>query len=299
MLSELDRLGTEGVNERTKLIDRMSTIEFLEIMNEEDKQVIEAVNKVIPSIAKLVDYIIDSFKKNGRLIYIGAGTSGRLGILDAVECPPTFGTDPSKVVGLIAGGENAFVQAVEGAEDNYSLGKEDLKSIRLTENDIVIGLSASGRTPYVMGALEYATEIGTVTGSICCNEDSKISKLATVPIELLTGPEVLTGSTRLKAGSAQKMTLNMLSTGAMKGIGKIYKNLMVDLKPTNLKLIERAKGIIMKATDVAYEEAEEFLEASNNNPKIAIVMIKNKCSYEEAQRDLENNSGILYKAIEN
>lgn len=299
MLKELDQLITEEVNENTKNIDRISNEEFLYIMNKEDEKVINAVNREIPSIARLIDNIIESFKNGGRLIYIGAGTSGRLGILDAVECPPTFGTDPSEVLGLMAGGQKAFIEAVEGAEDDNELGKKDLEEISLNSNDIVIGLSASGRTPYVIGALEYANQIGSRTGAISCNQNSRISMVADVAIELLAGPEVLTGSTRLKAGTAQKMVLNMLSTGAMRGIGKIYENLMVDLKPTNQKLIERAKGIIMKTTNVTYEEAEKYLERSNNNPKIAIVMVKNSCSFEEAKERLERNSGILYKAINN
>jgi len=296
---ELDKLITEEINENTRNIDRVSTEKFLEIMNREDKKVIEAVKKEIPKISNLISYTVESFKKDGRLIYIGAGTSGRLGILDAAECPPTFGTDPSQVIGLIAGGENAITKAVEGAEDNKILGEKDLEKIELSSKDIVIGLSASGRTPYVIGALEYAKKIGCITGAISNNKDSKISMIADVAIELLVGPEVLTGSTRLKAGSSQKMVLNMLSTGAMRGIGKIYENLMVDLKPTNIKLVERAKGIIMKATNVSYDEAEKYLKLSNYNPKISIVMIKNNCDFEEAKDRLAENSDILYKSIAN
>lgn len=293
----LENLTTEARNEKTMNLDEMSIVEFLTTMNKEDEKVAKAVNDEIPSIAKAVEEIIEVKKQGGRLIYIGAGTSGRIGLLDAVECPPTFGTDPEEVLGLMAGGEKAFIKAVEGAEDSKDLGKEDLQNIDLTNGDIVVGIAASGRTPYVIGALEYARSIGAPTVAVSCNKGSDIGRIADISIEVVAGPEVLTGSTRLKAGTAQKLICNMLSTASMVGVGKVYGNLMVDVQLTNEKLVERAKRIVMEATSCTYDTAEEYLEKTNSNSKLAIVMILTGLSYEESLQRLEKTKGFVRQAI--
>ncbi|PEB79871.1 N-acetylmuramic acid 6-phosphate etherase [Bacillus nitratireducens] len=293
----IEHLTTECRNEKTMFLDEMKTLNLLEVMNEEDIKVAYCVQKELPQIAKAVEMIVAAMKQGGRLIYIGAGTSGRIGLLDAVECPPTFNTDPSKVIGLIAGGEGAFIKAVEGAEDSFTLSLKDLKEIQLTSKDVVVGIAASGRTPYVIAGLNYANQIGAGTVSISCNKESEIGKIATVAIEVVNGPEVLTGSTRLKAGTAQKLVCNMLSTASMVGIGKVYGNLMVDLQLTNEKLVERAKRIIMDATECSYKVAEEYLVKANNQPKIAIIMILTNVSYEEAVERLKVAEGFIRKAI--
>lgn len=290
-------LTTELRNQKTIDIDIMPVNEFLTIMNEEDQKVAFAVKEEIPKIELAVQAVIQSLKKGGRLIYIGAGTSGRIGLVDAVECPPTFSTDFELVRGMIAGGERAFVKAVEGAEDSKELGEKDLKDIKLTDKDTVCGIAASGRTPYVIGALEYANSIGASTVSISCNKGSAIGKIANIPIEVLVGPEVLTGSTRLKAGTAQKMVANMISTASMIGMGKVYRNLMVDLQPTNEKLVERSKTIIMEATGVDYKTADSYLEKASRKPKIAIVMILAQCDYDVAVKRLEEANGFVRDAI--
>ncbi|WP_052074221.1 N-acetylmuramic acid 6-phosphate etherase, partial [Tetragenococcus muriaticus] len=238
-------------------LDDMNVMEVLQTMNEEDKNVPLAIEAALPQVKTVVEQIIQSFNNKGRLLYIGAGTSGRLGVLDAAECVPTFGTDPEMVQGLIAGGMKAMTVAVEGAEDSQELARKDLAKASLNENDIVVGIAASGRTPYVIGGLDYAKEIGATTASVACNENAQISQHAAFPIEVEVGPEVLTGSTRLKSGTAQKLILNMLSTASMIGIGKVYKNLMVDVRATNDKLVERSKRIIMQATDCSYEQADK------------------------------------------
>ncbi|EJS70128.1 N-acetylmuramic acid 6-phosphate etherase [Bacillus cereus] len=293
----IEHLTTECRNEKTMFLDEMKTLNLLEVMNEEDIKVAYSVQKELPQIAKAVEMIVASMKQGGRLIYLGAGTSGRIGLLDAVECPPTFNTDPSKVIGLIAGGESAFVKAVEGAEDSFTLSPKDLEGIQLTSKDVVVGIAASGRTPYVIAGLNYANQIGAGTVSISCNKESEIGRIATVAIEVVNGPEILTGSTRLKAGTAQKLVCNMLSTASMVGIGKVYGNLMVDLQLTNEKLVERAKRIIMDATECSYKVAEEYLVKANNQPKIAIVMILTSASYEEAVERLKAAEGFIRKAI--
>lgn len=278
-------------------LDEMSLKQILETMNEEDNSVPIAVANELAHIEKVVESVIQSFKVGGRLIYVGAGTSGRLGILDAVECVPTFGVSPETVLGFIAGGMEAFTIAVEGAEDNVEEGEQDMKSAAVSDKDTVIGIAASGRTPYVIGALDYAKEQGASTAAISCNKDAEISKHAEMVIEVETGPEVLTGSTRLKAGTAQKLVLNMISTTSMIGIGKVYQNLMVDVKSTNEKLIERAKRIIMEATQVDYETAGKYYEEANSHVKTAIVMILLQCSYEEAVGKLEESGGFIRKSI--
>ncbi|QPA32334.1 N-acetylmuramic acid 6-phosphate etherase [Thermaerobacillus caldiproteolyticus] len=293
----LEHLTTEQRNKKTWNLDEMTTKEILQIMNEEDQTVAVAVSKELDQIEKLVHKVIASFQQGGRLIYMGAGTSGRLGILDAVECPPTFGTDQSMVQGLIAGGLEAFANAVEGAEDNEEMAVEDLQAIGVTEKDTVIGIAASGRTPYVISGLKYAKKVGATTGSLACNKNAEISKYADVSIEVETGPEILTGSTRLKAGTAQKFVLNMISTASMIGIGKVYKNLMVDVQSTNSKLIERSKRIIMQATNVDYETATHYYEAAHRHVKTAIIMILLKCSYEEALQKLQKANGFVRKAL--
>ncbi len=293
----LEHLTTETRNRKTMNLDELTPLELLEVMNEEDQKVAQAVKQEIPQIAKAVEVIKTAIKQGGRLIYMGAGTSGRIGLLDAVECPPTFGTSPEEVVGLIAGGERAFIKAVEGAEDNEQLGVQDLQDIKLTAKDIVVGIAASGRTPYVIGGLEYANSIGTPTVAVSCNKDSAIGKVAKIAIEVVNGPEVLTGSTRLKAGTSQKLICNMLSTASMIGTGKVYGNLMVDVQLTNEKLVERAKRIVMDATDCDAETAEDYLKQADHKPKIAIVMILAGLSKEEAVQRLEESQGFVRQAI--
>ncbi len=296
-MEPLDHLTTERENDKSAELDEMSALEIVTLMNEEDRTVAEAVRKALPAIAEAVEAIVASFKAGGRLIYAGAGTSGRLGVLDASELPPTFGLDPSRAVALLAGGRDAVFQAKEGAEDDAEAGRRDLQGIRLESRDAVVGISASGRTPYVIGALEYAKEIGAKTISLSCNRPARMSSIADVAIEVETGPEVLTGSTRLKAGTAQKMVLNMLSTAAMVRLGKTYKNLMVDVKPTNEKLVDRARRILMKATGVSYEEADRALKAADLQVKVALVMIQTGSTAEEARARLEAAGGFVRAAV--
>lgn len=294
---DLSKIDTEKQNLNTLNLDQMSIKEALTVMNKEDEKVTEAIKEVIPEIEKAVEVIIQQFNKGGRLIYIGAGTSGRLGVLDASECPPTFGAPKEQVVGIIAGGNVALTDAIEGAEDDVEQGKTDVKEIDLNENDVLVGLAASGRTPYVIGALEYANEINVPTVSVACTKDSEIGKVANIAIEAVPGPEVLTGSTRLKAGSTQKMILNMLTTVSMVGIGKAYKNLMVDVQPTNEKLISRAKGIVMKATDVTEELASQKLDDSGGDVKVAILMILLDIDKDTAVEKLNETKGHIRKAL--
>lgn len=268
------------------------------MMNEEDQKVASVVQEVIPQVEKVVDDVVKSISQGGRLIYIGAGTSGRLGVLDAVECPPTFSVSSDVVVGLIAGGEKAFVKAVEGAEDDEESGVSDLKEIGLTQADTVVGIAASGRTPYVIGGLRYARELGATTVALSCNTGSKISAEAKHAIEVDAGPEALTGSTRLKAGTAQKMVLNMISTAAMIKLGKAYGNLMVDVNISNYKLEQRAIGIIESITGADRETAAATLKKANNEVKPSIVMITLGCGYEEAKSRLEDANGYVRLAIE-
>lgn len=290
-------LTTESQNEKTTDIDLKSPHEIVRIMNEEDMLVSLAVERELDKISIAVEMIVNAFNNGGRLIYVGAGTSGRLAILDASECPPTFGTNSEMVVGIIAGGEKALVDAIEGAEDDYEQGKKDIQNINISSKDIVVGITASGRTPYVIGALELATEIGSPTVSISCNETDILTKTANVSINLIVGPEVITGSTRLKAGTAQKMVLNMLTTASMISIGKTYCNLMVDIQPTNKKLIERSKRIIMTVTDVPEEEVDKILKETNNNVKLSIFMLLSKLPKNEAIKILNENKGFIRKAL--
>ncbi|MEG2254212.1 MAG: N-acetylmuramic acid 6-phosphate etherase [Vagococcus sp.] len=295
----LEHLTTEKRNEETRNLDKLSILETVTKMNQEDEKVIAAIDKKKESIAAVIEQVVASLKNGGRLFYFGAGTSGRLGILDAAECVPTFSTDPELVQGIIAGGESAMTVAVEGAEDSLTLAVEDLKERNLTDKDIVIGISASGRTPYVIGGLKYATEVGATTASISCNEQAEISQFASFPIEVTAGPEILTGSTRLKSGTLQKLILNMISTISMVHLGKVYGNLMVDVKPTNEKLVERAKNIIVEATGCTKEEASFYFEDSDEQVKLAIIRILTKTSKEEGLALLEANDGFIRKAVEN
>lgn len=295
ILEQLKTLTTENTNQNSVNIDILPTIEKLKIINEEDHKVAEAIAKELPTIAKAVDAITAAMKHGGRLIYIGAGTSGRLGILDAVECPPTYGVDYNTVLGLIAGGKEAFIQAQEGVEDQESAGFADLKSVNLNHKDIVCGIAASGRTPYVIGGLKYARTLGCKTIAVACNTNSVISNYADIKIEVSPGPEVISGSTRMKAGTTQKLILNMLSTTTMINLGKVYKNLMVDIKTSNEKLQARAKKIIMEATGVDYQTAETYLRSADNHVKTAIVMIINDCTAEEARHKLDKAAGIIRK----
>jgi N-acetylmuramic acid 6-phosphate etherase len=293
----LEGLSTEQQNKKTQDLDTMSVYDALVAMNEEDAYVAVAIRQELPQIEKAVKAVIEAFEKDGRLIYIGAGTSGRLGLLDAVECPPTFGTQPEKVVGLLAGGQGAFIKAVEGAEDSLTMGVDDLKDIGLTSKDVVIGIAASGRTPYVVAALQYAKELGCITVAVSCNKNSSVGAVADIAIEVMVGPEILTGSTRLKAGTAQKMVLNMISTLAMVGIGKVYKNLMVDVKQSNLKLETRAENIIMNATEVDRSTAKTVLMEAKGSVKLAIAMILLDCDAEAALEKLNEAKGHIRKAL--
>ena len=288
---DLNKLGTETRNEKTLLLDTLSTKEIIEIMNEEDLNVIGAIKKALPKIELLIEQTIKAYNDGGRIIYIGAGTSGRLGLMDAVEVVPTFNCD--RFVGLIAGGDRAFVKAVEGAEDSKELAIEDLKNLGLNDKDIVIGIAASGRTPYVIGGLDYAKEVGAKTGSVCCNLDTEISRHADYPVEVSAGPEVLTGSTRLKSGTCQKIILNMISTATMVGVGKVYGNLMIDVKATNEKLVERCHKIVMEATGCDYEMADKALKETDNSCKIAIVMIMFGLEKDEAAKALADAKGFI------
>ncbi|WP_449621256.1 N-acetylmuramic acid 6-phosphate etherase [Robertmurraya sp. Marseille-Q9965] len=297
MQHNLKTLTTESRNERSMQIDTAEPMDILKIMNDDDQKIATAVQEELPNIEVAVRYALESFKQGGKLVYIGAGTSGRLGVLDAVECPPTFSTPPEMVQGIIAGGENAFVKAVEGAEDKPEAGVADLKAINLTEKDTVIGIAASGRTPYVIGALQYARSIGAKTVALSCNKNALISKEADQAIEVVVGPEVLTGSTRLKAATAHKMILNMISTSSMILLGKAYENLMIDVHVSNEKLKERAINIITRITGVSYEEALEALQASGLQVKVAIVMLANSVTKDEAIKLLEEADGYVRRAI--
>lgn len=294
---ELLNLNTESRNANSMHLDQMSTMEMLYNINDEDKKIANAVEKVLPQIGVAIDNIYYALAKGGRLLYVGAGTSGRLGILDASECPPTFMTKPDMVQTIMAGGNNAFFTAIEGSEDKSFLGEDNLKEHGVTENDVVVGITASGRTPYTIGALRYASKVGAYTVSISSNEDSEISKYAECSIEVLVGPEVLTGSTRMKSGTSHKMILNMMSTITMVKLGKVYENLMVDLNVSNHKLMERAKYIIMEATNTVYEEAERTLLKTNNEVKPAIVMIETGATYEVVKNAIEVNNGYVRDAI--
>ncbi|MCS5420518.1 MULTISPECIES: N-acetylmuramic acid 6-phosphate etherase [Psychrilyobacter] len=293
----LKQMVTESRNKNTMNIDLLNTMEMVRVINDEDKKVALAVEKELENIAKAIDKISYAFLNGGRLIYIGAGTSGRLGILDASECPPTFGTPAELVVGLIAGGKNAILRAVENAEDNKELCVDDLKGIGFNSKDILVGIAASGRTPYVMGGIEYAKELGAATVGLSCNPSSILAESVDIPISPVVGGEVVTGSSRLKAGTAQKLVLNMLTTGSMIKIGKVYGNLMVDVEPTNEKLVERQKKIVMEATDCTREEAIYALRDTGGHCKTAILMILGGLEAEEAEMLLSEKKGFIREAL--
>ncbi|MDE6475469.1 MAG: N-acetylmuramic acid 6-phosphate etherase [Erysipelotrichaceae bacterium] len=293
----LEKLTTESRNKNSLNIDSVSTLEMVKIINSEDKKVALAVEEELPKIAEAIDGIVEGIHKGGRLIYIGAGTSGRLGVLDASECPPTYGVSDQLVQGIIAGGKEAMFKAKEGAEDSKELAIEDLKALSLSDNDTVVGLAASGRTPYVIGGLEFANKVGALTLSITCNADSEVAKASKISIAPVVGAEVVTGSTRLKSGTAQKLVLNMLSTGAMIKLGKVYGNLMVDVKATNEKLVERAKRIVCEATGIEREEAEQILEETGFDVKLAIFMILSQLNKKDAKKILDENKGYIAEAL--
>lgn len=291
-------IDTEKINENSSSIDELDGEGIAKLMNKIDSDTILAVSKATKSIGQAIECIANAFQKNARLIYMGAGTSGRLGVLDASECPPTFGVSHEMVVGIIAGGDDALRYAIEGAEDNADLAIQDLKNINLNKNDVVCAISASGFAPYCISALDYAQSIGAGSISLSCNHNSRLSKHAKIAIELETGPEVLSGSTRLKAGTATKMVLNMLTTGAMIRIGKTYKNIMVDLKPSNDKLKDRSIRLIMYALNIDRKSAENAYKSAGNNIKVALVMNMKSCSKEEAEHRLYVANGFVAKAVE-
>lgn len=293
----INHLGTEQRNEKTKDLDILSTMEIIQIMNEEDLNVVAGVKQALPQIEKVVHAMIEALSNGGRIVYVGAGTSGRTGIIDAVECGPTFSCT-YEFLGLMAGGYGAIVKAVEGAEDKKELCVEDLKNNNFTSKDLLVGVAASGRTPYVIGGIEYAKSLGAKTACVCCNIDTEIGKIVDYPIEVSAGPEILTGSTRLKSGTCQKVIINMLSTAAMVGMGKVYKNLMVDVMATNIKLVERCRQIVMAATDCDWETADKALNQTDNHCKEAIVMILLGVGVDEAKEKLACANGWVRKAVE-
>lgn len=293
----INHLGTEQRNEKTKDLDLLTTMEIIQIMNEEDLNVVAGVKKALPQIEKVVHAMIEALSNGGRIVYVGAGTSGRTGIIDAVECGPTFSCT-YEFLGLIAGGYGAIVKAVEGAEDKKELCVEDLKNNNFAANDLLVGVAASGRTPYVIGGIEYAKSLGAKTACVCCNIDTEIGKIVDYPIEVSAGPEILTGSTRLKSGTCQKVIINMLSTAAMVGMGKVYKNLMVDVMATNIKLVERCRQIVMAATGCDWETADAALKQTDNHCKEAIVMILLGVDVNEAKEKLAGAKGWVRKAVE-
>ncbi|HGY3148711.1 TPA: N-acetylmuramic acid 6-phosphate etherase [Morganella morganii] len=297
MKIDLTSMITESRNPASADIDSLPTLDMLRVINREDQTVALAVEKTLPQVAQVVDAVAQAFRLGGRLIYMGAGTSGRLGILDASECPPTFGTPAEQVVGLIAGGHKAILKAVENAEDNRELAVSDLKALNFSKNDVLVGIAASGRTPYVLGGMEYGLSLGATVAAISCNPDSEMSRLAGIAITPVVGPEVITGSSRMKAGTAQKLILNMITTGAMIRSGKVYGNLMADVEATNAKLVERQKRIVMAATECDRATAEQALTACGGHCKTAIVMILAQLSAGDAKALLAQHQGFIHDAL--
>ena len=295
---ELQKIATEQRNPNTMNIDTLSTLDMVKLINQEDHRVADAVGEVTDKIAQAVDVIAEKLAAGGRLIYCGAGTSGRLGILDAVECPPTYSTDPETVQALMAGGYGAIFKAVEGAEDSKKLGVEDMKNIHFSQKDVLVGIAASGRTPYVRGCMEYAKQLGAPTVAVTCCPGSELDQFADIGIAPAPGPEVVTGSTRMKSGTAQKMVLNMLSTGAMIKLGKVYGNLMVDVKPSNEKLIRRCVTIVCSAAECTEAEATKALEECDYRPKVAIVMVLRGVNADTACAMLQKAEGRIAKVLE-
>lgn len=293
----LEGLTTEARNEATKKIDQVSTLEMVTLINQEDQKVAQAIEKVLPQIATAIDAAAERFKKGGRLIYCGAGTSGRLGALDAIELTPTYSVSPERAFGILAGGEKAMYQAIEGAEDSKELAIEDLTQHQLTARDVVIAIAASGRTPYAVSAIEYGKKVGALTISVTCNNQSPMNQLAEIGIAPIVGPEVITGSTRMKAGSAQKMVLNMFSTGIMVKVGNIYQNLMVNVQPTNEKLMQRATNIIKEAAEIEEAQAKEYLEAAQLEVAPAIVMAKAHVDFQKAKQLLAEHDGRISEVL--
>lgn len=293
----LEGLTTEARNEATKKIDQVSTLEMVTLINQEDQKVAQAIEKVLPQIAAAIDAAAERFKKGGRLIYCGAGTSGRLGALDAIELTPTYSVSPERAFGILAGGEKAMYQAIEGAEDSKELAIEDLTQHQLTARDVVIAIAASGRTPYAVSAIEYGKKVGALTISVTCNNQSPMNQLAEIGIAPIVGSEVITGSTRMKAGSAQKMVLNMFSTGIMVKVGNIYQNLMVNVQPTNEKLIQRATNIIKEAAEIEESQAKEYLEAAQLEVAPAIVMAKAHVDFQKAKQLLAEHDGRISEVL--
>ncbi|EGO6537480.1 N-acetylmuramic acid 6-phosphate etherase 1 [Enterococcus faecalis] len=293
----LEGLTTEARNEATKKIDQVSTLEMVTLINQEDQKVAQAIEKVLPQIAAAIDAAAERFKKGGRLIYCGAGTSGRLGALDAIELTPTYSVSPERAFGILAGGEKAMYQAIEGAEDSKELAIEDLTQHQLTARDVVIAIAASGRTPYAVSAIEYGKKVGALTISVTCNNQSPMNQLAEIGIAPIVGPEVITGSTRMKAGSAQKMVLNMFSTGIMVKVGNIYQNLMVNVQPTNEKLMQRATNIIKEAAEIEESQAKEYLEAAQLEVSPAIVMAKAHVDFQKAKQLLAEHDGRISEVL--
>ena len=297
LLQTLSTLITEQRNPNSMHVDSLSALEIVQLMNKEDKQVPLAIEKCLPQIAQAVECIVAAFQQGGRLVYIGAGTSGRLGVLDASECPPTFGVSPEMVKGIIAGGERALRHPIEGAEDSKEQAVVDLQTIQFSSKDVLVGIAASGRTPYVIGALEYAKSLGSVTVSIASNTNSAMANIVDIAIDTVVGPEVLTGSSRLKSGTAQKLVLNMLTTASMILMGKCYQNLMVDVQASNEKLKARAIRIVMQATDCDKALAEETLKQADQNAKLAIMMILSGLDRAQAEALLEKHHGKLQLAL--
>jgi N-acetylmuramic acid 6-phosphate etherase len=297
LLQTLSTLITEQRNPNSMHVDSLSALDIVQLMNDEDKQVPLAIEKCLPQIAQAVECIVAAFQQGGRLVYIGAGTSGRLGVLDASECPPTFGVSPEMVKGIIAGGERALRHPIEGAEDSKAQAVIDLQTIQFSSKDVLVGIAASGRTPYVIGALEYAKSLGSVTVSIASNPNSAMANIVDIAIDTVVGPEVLTGSSRLKSGTAQKLVLNMLTTASMILMGKCYQNLMVDVQASNEKLKARAIRIVMQATDCDKALAEETLKQADQNAKLAIMMILSGLDRVQAEALLEKNHGKLQFAL--
>ena len=297
LLQTLSTLITEQRNPNSMHVDSLSALEIVQLMNKEDKQVPLVIEKCLPQIAQAVECIVAAFQQGGRLVYIGAGTSGRLGVLDASECPPTFGVSPEMVKGIIAGGERALHHPIEGAEDSKTHAVVDLQTIQFSSKDVLVGIAASGRTPYVIGALEYAKSLGSVTVSIASNPNSAMANIVDIAIDTVVGPEVLTGSSRLKSGTAQKLVLNMLTTASMILMGKCYQNLMVDVQASNEKLKARAIRIVMQATDCDKTLAEETLKLADQNAKLAIMMILSGLDRAQAEALLEKHHGKLQLAL--
>lgn len=297
MSVNLKKIGTEQRNINTMNIDSLSTLGILELINQEDQTVALAVKESLPQIAKLVDEIVEKFYVDGRVIYMGAGTSGRIGILDAVECRPTFGVSDDMVMCLMAGGQDAFVKAIEGAEDSKELAIEDLKNIKLTANDVVIGITASGRTPYAVAGVEYAKEKGCVTGCITTSQNSEIAAIADFPIEAITGAEPITGSTRMKSGTAQKLICNLISTTSMIKMGKVYENLMIDVQPTNKKLVSRAQNIIYEITGIGGEEAQEYIDRFGGVKKALFAILSGIEDKELVEKYLDKSKGHIRNAL--